>query len=199
MLFRSISIVMLLAIFSSSANANLIKLDQSYLSGGGTTSSFAVAQTFTAGITGILDSIVVEANFFKDVSLQIYNVENKIPSAFGIDPLATVSLPDASNSDLVTADVSLFNIQVKTGDMLAFVLFGGNTSIQAGFSDSHETYDGGRAYYWTLTEWEAITPFGDDTDLNFQSYVKVIEVPEPSSFNLLLLSLFILLARNKFV
>ena len=178
----------------ASANANLITLDQSYVEGGGASSGGPLAQTFTIGISGILDSIRVEANFFEDVTLDIYTVENGLPSAFGAGSLASISVPDAS-LEWLQIDLSAYNIGVTAGEMLAFVIQGANNGIAAGYSDFYDTYDGGRAYELGLNGWVPLSPFGDDTDFNFQTFVSTNPIPAPATLTLFMLGLCALRQR----
>jgi hypothetical protein len=155
----------------------------------------AIAQTFTVGIAGELTGVafrvldrgrtggaliaeirttaagVPTSTVLASVSLDPSQVKDSIPS-----------LP-VGPADLDLIDLSLFDIQVSVGDVLALVLSIDVSSV--GYSISAllpNSYDGGAAFGRGGTGFES---FGGE-DLPLQTFVEPFAVPEPASLALVL-------------
>ncbi len=162
----------------------------------------ALAQTFTATLTGGLTEIILSMDGDGDTgtwSLDIFNVSSGVPfgSAFGG---ATVDspLPNGSRTP-VSFDFSLSLPQLIAGQMYAWVL----TNPDGDEDDlygANTTYDGGEAFFLNSSdEWVLASTEEPLTDFAFQLFVDpdAVSVPNPSSLALIGLGMLILRIRRK--
>jgi hypothetical protein len=162
-------------------------LDQSHIGGGTLRSSIygnrQDAQTFTVGIAGILDSIVLDLRY-EDV-IPIYDITVELRST-------TAGLPDWSDQALASVqfdtsvltpeftlypiDFSSFSLPFAVGDQLAIVLTSEEETGQAGEwrGASNDPYPGGK---WYHDEGTGTTWYTKDSDGYFQTYV----IPAPGA------------------
>ena len=175
------------------AHAGLI-LDQSYMSGTSATSAIN-GQTFTVGVQGVLSKVKIEGNTMRNAYIDIYAVNNDTPVAFGFGSLASVKLEDGTFKDY-EIDFSAFNISVEIGDMFAIVVHGDQSAVATGFNDFVPTYAGGELYYWDDwdNKWVYNSTWGGG-DMNFQTYVQSVSVPEPSILIIMMLGLIPLIRK----
>jgi len=155
----------------------------------------SLAQTFTVGITGILDA--VEFNILKasgtigDLTFDIRSLVAGAPDPLFANALATATV---NNNDIdtigaqpyawnaITVDVSAFNILVTAGEMLSFVL---GTSTGETFiiqTDYLSGYAGGERYSQN-GDGNAFSGLSY-ADLAFKTYVTA-SVPESTTVVLL--------------
>ena len=162
-------------------------LDQSHIGGGTLRSSIygnrLDAQTFTVGIAGILDSIVLDLRY-EDV-IPIYDITVELRST-------TAGLPDWSDQALASVqfdtsvltpeftlypiDFSSFSLPFAVGDQLAIVV---TSEEETGHAvewrgASNDPYPGGK---WYHDEGTGTTWYTKDSDGYFQTYV----IPAPGA------------------
>lgn len=158
-------------------------------------------QTFTVGLTGILDSFEVELGLVDPVAgtvhFQVYGTTPAgLPDLLSA-PLAEVDVSyslTGGTSDFFLADISGFGVAVTAGDVLALVGVTGSIVPTLGdpalnwVGSSADPYAPGRYNAFFFTDLESpVSP--DDFaayDLNFRTYV---DVPEPTTGALLALGL----------
>ncbi len=162
-------------------------LDQSHINGGrlrsGIYGNRQRAQTFTVGIAGILDSIVLDLNYDEvvpiyDITVELRSTTNGLPDwsdqAFASVQFDTsVLTPEFT---LYPIDFRSFSLQFDVGDQLAIAVTSEEETGQAatwrGARD--DPYPGGKWYsdHGTGTTW-----YTKDHDGYFQTYV----VPAPGA------------------
>ena len=150
-----------------------------------------LSQTFTVGLSGILDSvsfnILKDTGTTGDVIIDIRNLTGGAPDQASGSALASVTI---SNSDIntlgfpftfsnIVADFSSANIAVSTGDILAFALLspsGDDFFVQTDFING---YTGGSRF----SQVNDGNPWFEnaDADLTFSTYVDVSPVPVPAA------------------
>lgn len=162
-------------------------LDQSHIGGGTLRSSIygnrQDAQTFTVGIAGILDSIVLDLRY-EDV-IPIYDITVELRST-------TAGLPDWSDQALASVqfdtsvltpeftlypiDFSSFSLPFAVGEQLAIVVTSEEETGQAAEwrGASNDPYPGGK---WYHDEGTGTTWYTKDSDGYFQTYV----IPAPGA------------------
>lgn len=155
------------------------------------------AQTFTVGITGILDSIDVyiqrSPQWSDPLLVHVRPTAGGLPLASDASSLAATSVPGAgipTSPGFVSIDLSAANLLVTAGEVLAIVLQNntntGNISSGAYTWEGHApsagggnpalAYPLGQGYARTLTSpnWSQFTP----SDRAFRTYV---EIPLPGA------------------
>jgi len=184
----SISIVITLGLLGNTANAGLI-LDQVNDAGlgGGTKigkyfrGSIELSQTFTAGISGSLAGLDLKGYTYdgvaEDLFIDLYEGSNRLATA----------VTNAEGFEFTSwnfIDFSSFEISLSEGSEYSFNL-----------STSHQnTNDSGYLFYFTGNdsyENGFMSANGSErvgNDLYFRTYIESIEVPEPSTLAILLLS-----------
>ena len=188
MLVRRAIPIFLVIMASASIDAfALPTLDQSHIGGGLLRDNIygnrQLAQTFTVGIEGILDSIVLDLRY-EDV-IPIYDITVELRST-------TAGLPDWSNQafasvqfdtsvltpdfTLYSIDFSSFSLPFAVGDQLAIVVTSEEgTSHAAEWRGARDDpYPGGKWYY---DEGTGTTWYTKDHDGYFQTYV----IPAPGA------------------
>lgn len=190
--------ILIAGIAATPAQATVL-LDQSETTGGWVnflSSSGSIGQSFTVGVTGILDHIDVhlrktfpaqgpETDY--DIQLSLQSLSGGLPDGISL-ATATIdgsTLPDApaTGSAFTTFDLSAAGISVTAGDMFAFVLTGlGSSSadwniFSAGTDEN--PYAGGAKLSFNGVNWTAT-----NTDAVFQTFVNdsvsgPVAVPEP--------------------
>jgi hypothetical protein len=188
-----------LQVFSTAQAATL---DQNFVTTGNPNNNTGLglvntglAQSFTVGISGILNS--VSFNILKlngttgDLTIDIRNMTAGAPDLSSVSALASTTV---SNSDIDTfgvipyaysnilADFSSANISVSSGDILAFVLsspigedFGVQTDYLDGYAAGSRFSQNGDGTAWANLA---------SADLTFSTYVDVniSPVPVPAAF-----------------
>ena len=194
---QSLAAVVLAVGFAAPASAAVI-LDQNFVTTDDPNNNTALgivttslAQTFTVGISGKLDSIVIQVlqdpATTGDLIGDIRALTGSAPASLASSALASVtvanggigtigSTPYAWTSILV--DVSAANIMVTSGDMLSFVLSSPIGEVFFAQTDYTNAYAGG-------SRWSQDgdgTPFSElaSADLAFKTYVDT-ELPEPAT------------------
>jgi hypothetical protein len=170
-------------------NQALPELGTAFLSG--QNGEFRRAQTFTVGLDGFLDSILVQ--FDSDLltfpfpissyvsEFRLLETSNAAPTNI-IATRQTVSL----NGQFGTFDLSDSNLFFTAGTVLAFELVG-QGGVQT--ETNGDTYLGGSDYF--LNTRFGINEFRPNPiDLRFQTYVNTVSVPEPGTLALCLSALF---------
>ena len=201
MLRHRLPLLAIITALTATANAALAApvLDQSTLGpdvGNSATMSFnAFAQTFTVGIAGTLTGVAFGV-FDKGETggALVAEIRTTAAGAPTSTVLASVSLDPSQikdpiptlpvgAADLNPIDLSLFDIQVSVGDVLALVLFldptSANYSVSAFLPDS---YAGGTAYGQSALGFESF----EGPDLPLQTFVEPRAIPEPTSLALVL-------------
>ncbi len=200
-----IRVLVLVASFSVLARAASAAplLDQAYLAspsgfGPAVVNSQSVAQTFTAGIAGLLTNVDVAAYATPGetdlVTLGIYRTTGQLPNGsalysttFNPAILPSASLYSATSPVFTGFDVSSAGLLVNPGDMLAIVLSSGGLGIspwtiwRASYSAG---YAGGSLLGGGFGDWRIPDLPADGA---FLTYVDpdVAAVPEPVSLLLL--------------
>lgn len=152
-----------------------------------------LAQSFTVGLSGVLDSVSLNvlklAGTTGDLTVEIRSVTGGTPDPFSGSALASATI---SNGDIdvfgaqpyafsnIHVDFSSANIAVTSGDILAFALlspFGEGFGVQ---TDYLGAYAGGNRFsqIGDGTAWFNNTP---NADLTFSTYVDVSPVPVPAA------------------
>lgn len=164
----------------------------------------ALAQTFTATLTGGLTEIILSMDGDNDIgtwSLDIFNVSAGVPfgSAFG-GATVTTPLPNVSGGTPVSFDFSLSLPQLIAGQVYAWVLTNPDGDEDDLYGDN-TTYDGGEAFFLNAAnEWVLASTEEPLTDFAFQLFVDpdaAVDVPNPSSLALLGLGMLVLRLRRK--
>ncbi len=167
-------------------------------------------QTFTVGLTGILDSFEVELGLIDPVAgtvhFQVYSTTPAgLPDLLST-PLAEVDLAydlPGDTSEFFLADIRSFGVPVTAGDVLALVGVTGSIVSTSGdptvnwVGSSADPYAGGRYNAFFASDLEnPVSPLDFAAyDLNFRTYV---DVPEPATGALLALGLLgAALARSR--
>ncbi len=138
-----------------------------------------VAQSFTAGIAGVLDSVDVFVR--RDLSLgvglttEIYSVAGGLPIG---SPLASVTIPELSvptTLSFLNVDLHSFGIPVDVGTQLAIVLHNSITNHNTIFATAGNSgsYAGGTLSIDTGGGFSSI----GDYDLPFKTYVSAVPIP----------------------
>lgn len=165
--------------------ADLI-LDQSFSQGSYIASTGGeFAQTFTVGLNGLLGQVDIGVQTLTNATLDIVRTSAAgIPSNDPSAVLASMSLPTVALSGTpalptwVGIDLSAYDIQVNTGEILALTLQGGEVWF-VGFSNHVPIYSGGSAWVSGGGSWETFsTPTDGAASFYFATYV---ETPEPST------------------
>lgn len=178
----------------------------------------AQAQTFTAGISGRLDSVGVHLqSFIPDVTepllMAIRSTTGGVPASdasgdLGVatvtDTFHEVSLPGINWGDVRRVDFSHLNIAVSAGAIYAIVLYSEAVVPESGSFSGYgfpygwdgartlQQYVGGRAF--GAIEASGTGPFSwqegaPDHDHFFQTFVSPDPIPEPSTGLLLIVGL----------
>jgi len=184
---RAIPIFLVIMASASIDAFALPTLDQSHINGGSLSDlvygNRQLAQTFTVGIQGILDSVVLDLMYrdeppTKDITVEIRSTTNGLPDwsnqAFASVQFDTsVLTPEFT---LYSIDFSSFSLPFAVGDQLAIVLTSeeDNSSAASWRQAYDDPYPGGKKYsdYGTGTTW-----YTKDYDAYFQTYV----VPAPGA------------------
>lgn len=169
----------------------------------GTNTDFRVeeAQTFTAGLSGLLHSVEIQvarnsASTIDDLLLDIRGTSGGAPLESDGSALASVAIPassvpiGSSSAAFISVDVSSFGIFVSPGDELAIVL---QTLSPFGYAWPVKTfgsplYPGGARYVRGPLIGLPTWTFQATHDQAFRTFVDteiLPAVPEPSSFGLL--------------
>jgi hypothetical protein len=193
-----ISAVVALAI-SGALSARAAVLDQSQEQDSGSArllQRYRYAQTFTAGMSGPLDSVWVDSALVNDHetpyvdSISILGTSGGVPSGA---PLATVTADIPINFGWVPLSFAATGLQLHAGQTYAVVLTNDDTSTGPyPYGDEVSVLWGGDKYPGgTLLESDsggAWSPFENEfneplsgADLKFRTYI----VPEPASFTAL--------------
>ncbi len=184
-------------------------LDQSHIGGGAMRDGIYInhqkAQTFTVGIAGILDSVVLDLNYEEevpiyDITVEIRTTTSGLPdgpaSAVGSVQFDTSVL--TATFALYSVDFSSLSIPLSMGDQLAIVLTseddnGHNASWRGA---NNNPYPGGKEYfdYMAGAGWET-----KDYDAYFQTYVEPSVIPAPAALHLVVIGFsYFVLQRRKF-
>jgi len=169
-----------------------------------------VAQTFTSGVSGILQGIEVNLTssiFYPDREyiFQVTTTVNGIPDTSSGAVLATLNgvASDFSSSLATTLpyhyfDVADFNIQIIENDVLAFIFDTTNGPIQINGDMSNSTYEGGSAFIYSNGNWIENYVFDTPTDYSFQTYVSTVPLPGAAIFFFSgLIGLFLVAKKKK--
>jgi hypothetical protein len=188
-------------------------LDQSFDATGGTASQAiysgqSLAQTFTVGIDGYLDSVSLMLNRYSDTTdgdftLNIFSTSSGTPDEVGdIFFSQTYSVFDlagdsAFDFNYTSFDTSSANINVSAGDVLAMsVTHTGDNNNWLSWDVNYELdYTGGEGFYkngLSNSLWATSIPVdrGFQTFVDSTRIVSPAQVPEPSTLALLCLGLF---------
>ncbi len=191
---RIIGLFVLIVLLNLSRSASaLLVLDQEHTAPG-FTGAFAVAsdrteiQTFTVGITGLLEQVDVaiyhNSDAFEPITMSLWSTDiNGLPVGF----LRSASLPASSVNGFPPGVFTPFSfssnpLSVKSGDLLAIEL-NSNASNDAPFTQRYlwnhaEQYADGKAYTFTAGQLTL-----QDDDFHFRTFVSTgAAVPEPATF-----------------
>ena len=183
-------------------------LDQSHL-GGGTLrdaiqKNHQIAQTFTVGIAGTLDSVDLDLNYESvvptyDITVEIRTTTSGLPDG----PASTLASVQFDTSvltptfTLYSIDFSPFFIPLSVGDQLAIVLTSEEDAEAAAWRGADDAYPGGKWYFDSGAGWETE---GKDLDGYFQTYVEPSVIPAPAALHLVVIGFsYFVLQRRKFV
>jgi len=176
----SLSVVLL---FCSSVLA-VPTLDQYQNDQNGTTapmSTYKLAQTFTAGLTGLLDHLEMGCSSTGPTTWEIRDTTAGAP---GSTVLGSVIVSSDMTFGWNVIDLASENIAVNTGTMYAIVTYfpaGGHEALRVEFAESGpDPYTAGQ--YWGNygSGWEGVTSFGGG-DLQFRTYVETNTIPAPGA------------------
>ncbi len=151
--------------------------------GGGTApkSTYKEAQTFTAGLTGLLDSIEMGCSSTGATTWEIR--ETTTAGAPSEAVLGSVTVSSDMSMGWNTIDFSSEDIAVNAGTMYAIVTYfpaGGHEFLYVEFDP--DSYAAGQywAHYGYGYDWEVVTSFGGG-DLQFRTYVETDIIPAPGA------------------
>lgn len=151
-----------------------------------------LAQSFTAGLAGLLAQVDVliaqnPDTPAGDVTLTIRSVVGGVPAAAlftGTIPLASIPVQDSftiANAPLTSIDVSSAGILLNPGDVLAITLSRTGPGIMpwVTWRSRGDTYAVGNAFFGNASagSWTSLAA----DDFGFQTFVAAAAVPEPSS------------------
>jgi hypothetical protein len=199
-------ITLVLCLFVSASQARAVPvLDQIYLDprfgGVGTAlpeashpdGLFRRAQTFTVGLSGLLNSVDIIAGIGEfpgapGASMQILATANGVPT---FTVLASVDFFERSTDGWFVWDLSSANLTVTPGQVLAMEMIGGGF---LGFTPG--AYTGGADYFLNIIQGFPNFTLNPNTDIFFRTFVgtgpreDLIRIPEPSAIWLLLFGCF---------
>ena len=143
-------------------------------------STWKMAQTFTAGITGTLDHLEIGCSSTGATSWEIWDTTGGVP---GSTVLGGVTVPDDMSTGWNTIDMSSQAISINAGTMYAIVTYfspGGYEYLREQFDP--DSYTGGQFFYNSGGGWTVITNyFGDSGDMQFRTYVETSTIPVPGT------------------
>jgi MYXO-CTERM domain-containing protein len=154
------------------------------------------AQTFTAGISGLLTEVAVDAERFGSstsgnlvLEVRDTNPANGFPVSNGFllqtSVAANVVPPAPNNNNVFTAfDLSSFGLHVNAGDQLAIVLYAqGGSGYDFGWLGAlNDPYPRGDPFERVIGnhDWLDEGAGSNGYDLGFQTFVDPSPAPEPS-------------------
>jgi len=175
----SLSVVLL---FCSGALAvpTLDQYQDNYTGGTSPTSYYKLAQTFTAGLTGLLDSIEIGCRTTGTSTWEIRETSSSAPSD---TVLGSVTVSSDMSVGLNTIDFSSESVSLNAGTMYAIVTYipvGSYEYLRINFDP--DSYTDGQ--YWQDLGygdgWEVVTTFGGG-DWQFKTYVDIETIPAPGA------------------
>jgi len=191
------SLACLFVLYSAAWPASAATLDQQFLPDPGNgliiERAQSVAQTFTVGLSGLLDRIDVNVarNAVAPPEGMTLEIRSTLPEGgLAPDVLASIFIPGADVPAVfqyMEFDVTSFALTVTAGDVLALVLKsdavppGGNVDPFAWAADEAGGYGGGRVYADVGSGFNPITGW----DVGFRTFVQATTVPAPASLPLL--------------
>lgn len=144
-------------------------------------SKYKLAQTFTAGLTGLLDHLEMGCSSTGATTWEIRETTAGAPSSTVLGSVIVSSdLPSGWN----VIDLASENIAINAGTMYAIVTYfpaGGYEYLRVMFAESGpDPYTAGQ--YWGNygSGWEVVTTFGGG-DLQFRTYVEPNTIPAPGA------------------
>lgn len=236
-LFNKITMLFALCVFSSSVSSNSV-LDQSSIpnpmawSGAGGTGIVITdpvrifAQTFTSGLNGQLSQIDIPVTqYFQAFYLPVDTLNvmilgttpsgvpdfSQILSSVSLTPSQVPERPSVG-VDLISLDLTAFNIPVVAGEVLSIALqtdapfdmvFGSTSGYEWTMNPGLNPYTGGDMFvsYDSGANFGffPLLPIEQGSDLAFRTYVNVSAVPELESYLMLIggLSIFGLMMRRQ--
>jgi len=184
---RALQIFLVIMASASIDTFALPILDQSHINGGTLRNDIAEnrqeAQTFTVGVAGILDSIVLDLRYEDvvptyDITVELRSTTNGLPD-WSDQAFASVQFDTSiltPEFTLYSIDFRSFSLSFDVGDQLAIVLTSEEdyTSAATWRGARDNPYPGGKWYYdaGTGTTW-----YTKDYDGYFQTYV----IPAPGT------------------
>ncbi|MBW7992638.1 MAG: hypothetical protein FVQ84_21835 [Planctomycetes bacterium] len=165
-----------------------------------------LAQTFTVGIAGTLDSVVLDLIYDQeaptyDITVELRTTTGGLPD-WPANSLASVQFNTSvltTTFALYSVDFSSSSVPVSVGDQLAIVLISQDDSDHAAswHIAYNNPYSGGQFYddLGTGTTWDT-----KDYDAYFQTYVEPSVIPAPAALHLVVIGFsYFVLQRRKFV
>lgn len=156
----------------------------------------ALGQTFTVGVTGMLDSVALGLEIFNapggDTRLEIVNASNAVlfTHVIPISALPTLTFSGIDASAAPVVDVRSAAIMVSAGDVLMLKLTGlssgGYANWRANNAGGLINYSGGQAYVFDLPGFPS--PFQIGNEFAFRTYVDDLAsaVPEPATWAMMI-------------
>ena len=143
-------------------------------------STWKMAQTFTAGITGILDSVEIGCTSTGTTTWEIWETTAGVPSG---TVLGSVTVTSDMSLGWNTIDMTSEGITVNAGTMYAIVNYfsaGGYEDLLIEFDP--DSYAAGQLWidFGSGDGWEVFSVFGGG-DLQFRTYVEPSTIPVPGT------------------
>ena len=140
-----------------------------------------IAQTFTAGESGLLDHLEIGNTFGMAVlpaRTPIVEIRDTVAGQVGSTILGTVQLSTyMASGGWSTFDFQLQNVQITADEMYAIVVRPSTVgNVTVGLNRDSASYGGGNLWEYRSGVWQI-----DDGDMQFRTYVDVAAIPAPGA------------------
>lgn len=184
----AVAVLSLLLVASSTFAAPTLDQyqEQEAMAGGAwTTGVQKLAQTFTAGLSGLLDHIEVGTGFtVSPSSPPIVEITNTVAGQPGDTVLGSVAVAAPFDFGWTSIDFLAESVDMTAGQMYAIVLSPSvpDTAVYAGVMWDPSAYLPGAFWRYSEGSWHVETAFGGGGDMLFRTYVETgPAIPAPGA------------------